>query len=164
MYETYLKQVPIGKRKGVISTITIPAGVPVCEFKGNKIYYNELSSLDNPDNALQVGPDIYLCPSGNITDHIRHSCNPSCIIDVVANRSILYSLHVIRANSEITFDYSSSSTENPDTWLMNCTCGSFNCRKTISGFYHLDSKIQEEYKKKGIAALFIRVPIFSKRF
>lgn len=164
MYDSYLKRVQIGKRKGVITTITIPPNVPICEFKGNIVHYENLKDLESPNDALQVGPDIYLGPSGNVTDYIRHSCNPNCMVDVVGNRSILYAMHLVRANSEITFDYSSSSTEGPDTWSMNCTCGSFNCRKVISGFYELNESVQKEYKKKGIAALFIREPIFSKRF
>ena len=164
MFDTNLKRIQIGKRKGVITTVVIPANVPICEFKGQVITFDKLHSLEKPDDALQVGPDIYIGPSGNITDHIRHSCNPNCMIHVAGNRSILYSIHAIRENSEITFDYSSSSTEGPDTWLMKCTCGAFNCRKEISGFYHLNENIQSEYKKSGIAALYIREPIFSRKF
>jgi len=164
MFDNYLKRVPIGNRKGIITTTTIPANVPICEIKGNTITFDKLESLkENQNDALQIGPSVYLAPSGSITDHIRHSCNPNCMLHVAGSRSILYSRYVITANSEITFDYSSTSTEDPDTWEMKCTCKSFNCRKTISGFQHLDKKIQEEYKQKGIAALFIRAPIFLKK-
>ena len=163
MFDGYLKRVVIGKRKGVITTTTIPANTPICEIKGNVLTFDKLGTLDSPDDALQIGSNTYLTPSGNVTDHIRHSCNPNCMVHAAGNRSILYSIYVITANTEITFDYSSTSSENPDTWEMKCNCKSFNCRKTISGFQHLDSKIQEEYKQKGIAALFIRVPIFSKK-
>lgn len=163
MYLTYLKRIPIGKRKGVITTTAIPANVPVCEIKGDVLTVDKLSAIDKPEDALQIGPDVYLGPTGQITDHIRHSCNPNCMIHTVGNRTILYSMYVIKANSEVTFDYSTSSTEGLDSWQMECNCGSFNCRKTISGFYHLEDKLQEEYKIKGIAALFIREPIFLRK-
>ena len=29
---------------------------------------------------------------------------------------------------------------------MECKCGSFNCRKVISGFAHLSEELQKEYK------------------
>ena len=163
MLDNYLKRIEIGKRKGVISTIIIQPNTPICEFRGNVITFDNLSSLEEPNDALQIGPNIYLSPAGNLTDHIRHSCNPNCMVHTVGNRAILYSLYLIMPNSEITFDYSSSSTEDPNTWQMHCTCGSFNCRKSISGFHHLDEPLQNEYKQKGIAALFIREKIFLRK-
>lgn len=164
LLEAYLKRVQIGKRKGVIITGDISDNVPICEFRGKVVTFDQLSTLEKPEDALQVGPNIYIGPSGSVIDHIRHSCNPNCMIHVVGSRAILYSLYVIRKDSEITYDYSSSSTETPATWEMKCTCGDFNCRKNISGFQTLDEKIQSEYNKKGISALFIRVPMFHKRF
>jgi len=163
MFDIYLKRVQIGDRKGVVTTVTIPSNVPICEIKGDIITFDSLSKLENPNDALQIGPDIYIAPSGSITDYIRHSCNPNCMLHVVGNRAIIYSMYVIKADSEITYDYSSTSTESLNTWEMKCTCKSFNCRKNISGFQYLDPQIQLEYKRKGIAALFIREPIFLKK-
>jgi hypothetical protein len=73
-------------------------------------------------------------------------------------------MYVIRAGSEITFDYSTSSTDTLDKWQMNCNCGAVNCRKVISGLQYLDESLKEEYKKKGMIPLFLTHPIFLKRY
>jgi hypothetical protein len=163
MLDAYLKRVTIDNRKGVITTGEIGANIPICEFQGKIITFKELPSLEKPEDALQIGPNIYISPSNYIANYIRHSCTPNCIIHVVGIRAIVYSMYVIRKDSEITFDYSASSTETPDTWDMLCNCGSSNCRKNISGFYNLDKNKQDEYNKKGISALFINSPIFQKK-
>lgn len=166
MYDQYLQVVQINNRKGVITSVEIPAMTPICEF-GGKVYTDKeldaLSDKININNVLQVGPNLYLGPSGNVDDHIRHSCNPNCYVHTSGRRAILYSLYVIPADGEITFDYSSSSSDDLSSWAMKCTCGSPNCRKIISGFQHLDEKMQEHYKKNGVAALFIRAPIFMRK-
>lgn len=159
MFINYLK---LFKNK-VITTVTIPENTVICEFKGNILTFNELNSIENSEVALQIGPNTYISPSGMITDYIRHSCNPNCLVHAVGNRAFLYSIYVIFPNSEITFDYSTTSSEFADTWEMNCNCGSYNCRKKISGFYSLEEKLQKEYKEKLIAALYIRKPIFLRK-
>lgn len=166
IYNPYLKVVDIRNRKGVITQVDIPPGTPICEFLGKVYTDKQLEELKDRiviDNVLQIGPNQYLGPSGNADDYIAHSCDPNAIVSASGCRAILYSLHYIYAGSEITFDYSTTSTDNPDSWKMNCTCGSFNCRKVISGFYNLPKELQEDYKKRNVAALFIRVPIFLRK-
>jgi uncharacterized protein len=163
MITQYLKRVSIGNRKGIITSVKIPSNTPICEFTGLLLTYEQVCLMSDPSKALQVGPNLYRGLTGNVTDYIRHSCNPNCKIHVVGNRSVLYSIYVIKANSEITFDYSTSSTEGEDTWKMNCTCGSYNCRKVISGFYTLSTELQEKYKQNGNVALFIKENIFIER-
>ena len=80
----------------------------------------------------------------------------------MGNRAILYSLYVIPAGAELTFDYSTTSTDTLETWKMTCACGSHKCRKAISGYQYLDPTLQEEYKKKGMIPLFITTPMFQK--
>jgi len=163
MLENYLKRVNIGKRKGVVTTVKVSKRVPICEFLG-KIYTDrDLNALNKPNNVLQIGPNTYLGESGRLTDDIRHSCSPNCMIHVSGARAILYSLHLIQPGSELTYDYSATSTDTLDTWNMICNCGSFSCRKNISGFYNLPEELQEKYKKEGIAALFITSPIFARK-
>jgi len=159
MLNKYLKRIVIGKRKGVITTVKISRRIPICEFKGEVILEEDLES----DDVLQIGPNIYLGPSGTLTDNIRHSCTPNCVLHCSGARAILYSRYVIQPGAELTYDYSTSSTDTPDTWNMKCTCGSYTCRKNISGFYNLPKELQEVYKKEEMAALFIRVPIFTRK-
>lgn len=142
---------------GVFTTTRIPARVPVIEEKGN--FFNKNNLIEHPAN-LQIGNDLFLGPSGGIDDFVNHSCDPNCYLHIVGKRAILYSLYVIPANTEITFDYSTSSTDTMDEWCMDCNCGSIKCRKKISGIQYLDPKLVEEYKKKGMIPLFLRTTIF----
>lgn len=160
MYDKYIKYIP---KKGVFTQTDIPANIPICEFKGSVYTDYQLLNQPNKNDFLQIGPNTYLSPSGNVDDHIRHSCNPNCVIKPAGCRAILYSLHFIKADSEITFDYSTTSTDTLDSWSMKCNCGSYNCRKIISGFHLLNPELQKDYNNKKITALFIRNPIFNRK-
>jgi len=166
MYDQYLKVVTIKNKKTVITTAPIPSNIPICEFGGELYTDKELAALGdkiNINNVLQIGPNLYIGPSGRADDYIRHSCNPNCFVHASGRRAVLYSLYVIPTGGELTFDYSSTATDDVNTWKMDCTCGDINCRKVISGFQYLNSNLQNEYKKKGIAALFISEPIFMRK-
>lgn len=162
MYTKYLK---VAKSKtsgdGVFATIEIPAGTPIVEPTGT-IYTSETLPDPNDPNVLQVGPNDYLNISGHLR-YINHSCDPNCRFSVVGSRAILYSLYVIPAGAELTFDYSTTSTDTHEMWKMDCTCGSNKCRKVISGYQYLEPSLLEEYKKKNMLPLFITFPVFQKR-
>lgn len=164
MYKQYLKikAAKHGIGDGVFTTIKIPADVPILEFTGN--LYTE-DSLPDPNHQaiLQIGPNLFYGPSGDVDDYINHSCNPNCMLHIVGNRAILYSLYVIPADTELTFDYSTSSTDSLEKWSMNCLCGSPNCRKVISGYHLLDDSTKQNLKNKGMVPLFITNPIFMKK-
>jgi hypothetical protein len=159
MFVQHLKLQPNKNSKGVFTNIKIPANSIILEFGGD---LHDISKLAGPD-VLQVGSNFYLSPSGNIGDKIRHSCNPNSYLHIVGQRAFLYSIYVIEPDTEITFDYSTNSTDTLDTWQMQCTCGSFNCRKVISGFHYLNETQQEEYKNKGLVPLFMTTNIFMKK-
>lgn len=154
MYDTYLKRAKSKIGKGVLTTANIPAGVPILEFGGD--IFTDATLKHETGQTLQIGNNLHLGPSGKIDDYINHSCSPNCSLHIVGNRAFLYSLYAISADSEITFDYSTSSTDNVGEWKMECRCQSPNCRKIISGFQHLDPKLQEEYRKCGLVPLFMR--------
>lgn len=155
MYEAYLKKVSTKKWNNIFTTVEIPADVPIIEITGDIFTEDTIPNND----VLQVGHDSFIGPSGTKHDYIKHSCNPNCLLHIVGNRAILYSLHVITAGSEITFDYSTSSTDTLEKWQMHCQCGSQQCRKIISGFQYLDKNIQDNYRKKGMVPMFITGPI-----
>jgi hypothetical protein len=162
MFKQYLTVKDCKTGKGVFTSIEIPANVPIFEVTGNIYAEKDLPDPNHPA-LLQVGPDTFIGPSGAFDDYINHSCDPNCSMYVVGNRAIVYSLYVVPAGSELTFDYSTTSTDTHDKWKMDCLCGSHKCRKVISGYHYLDTSLQEEYKKKGMIPLFITVPIFLKR-
>lgn len=160
MYKEYLQLRPSKAGVGVFTTVTIPAGVPIFEFKGENFTTSTLKHP--PSRTLQIGPNTHLGPSGEMDDYVNHSCNPNCALHMVGNRAFLYSRFLIPANSEIAYDYSTSSTDTPEEWSMNCKCGSNNCRRVISGFQTLDKSLQDEYRKNGLVPLFLSNPIFLK--
>ena len=162
MYKNYLKTLNKNGKTGVFISIDIPANSPIIEFTGD--FFTKLELKHDMLEVLQVGENYYMGPSGDLDDYIAHSCNPNCYIKVLGNRAILYSLYVIKAGSEITFDYSTSSTDDPKTgWSMKCNCGDPNCRKIISGFSSLTPELQQEYKDKKIAASFLVEPVLIRK-
>jgi SET domain len=159
MYNQYLKVLPTKNGDGLFTSVDIPARVPIFECRGD---FSKESNVDASPNAVQVGHNTFLGPSGGPNDKINHSCNPNCYLHIVGTRAIVFSLYQIKSNSELTFDYSTSSTDTLDEWKMECNCGSYNCRKTISGFQYLDPKVQEDYKNRKMIPLFITHNIFMK--
>src|SRR5277367_4782188 len=140
MYKQYLEVKNCKNGKGTVTTTTIPANTPILEMTGPVLLDRDINPPDLPEH-LQVGPNTYLGPSGEVDDYVNHSCDPNCMLHVVGNRAILYSLYVIPKNAELTFDYSTTSTSTIEEWMMNCQCGSNKCRKTISGHHYLDSEL-----------------------
>lgn len=163
---SYSKHLEIRANKighGLFTTVSIPSNTPIIEALGKVLTTNELPDPNN-QNLLQVGPNTFMCSTGHLVpDHIHHSCDPNCYFHVVGNRAILFSMYLIPTNSELTFDYSTTSTESKKQWNMKCNCESFKCRKEISGFQYLDESTQMFYKNKGILPIYITLPIIQPR-
>ena len=133
-----------GKGKGVITKAMIPADTVIYELGGSIVPRKDLSKHSEIENFFQIGLDTFLSRSGGFDDMINHSCNPNCALRIVGNRALLFTLYDIQAGTELTWDYSSTSTDTPETWSMSCACGDYNCRKEISGF-HLLNDAQKDY-------------------
>ena len=161
MFNKYLEMKSSGAGTGVFTKLQIPANVPIIEFTGDIIPKDKLD-LD-PLQFLQVGSDRFIGPSGATDDYINHSCNPNCFVHIVGNRAMLYSAYVIIKGAELTFDYSTSSTDTMDTWKMNCKCGAHRCRKIISGYQYLSEDVKKEYIAKGMVPVFITNPSFYQK-
>lgn len=155
MYDKYLTIKPSKNGDGIFTSVQIPAKTAIIEPLGTIVTYKNLPDK-NDNSILQIGTNYYMLKTGHLVpDHINHSCSPNCYFYIVGNRAILYSLFMIPANYELTFDYSTTSTEDKNSWQMTCNCGSFKCRKVISGYQYLDPNLQEEYKKQNILPLYI---------
>lgn len=159
MYKTCLvKAISKIGETGVFATVNIPAGVPIMEFRGDLFTRETLKH--EPSRVVQIGPDMFLGPSGDLDDYINHSCNPNCALKIVGRRTILFSLCAIQAEAELTWDYSTTSTDTPQQWSMPCKCGDFHCRKTISGFHNLDETKKTDYIRRGMIPMFLTSTIF----
>lgn len=144
-YHHNLKLIDTPSGKGISTSADIEPNTVLFEFKGD-IHTRKTLNVDSP-YYLQIGEDKYLGPSGDLDDYINHSCNPNCYLYIVSNRAFLKSLYLIKSGSEITFDYSTSSTESSDEWTMKCNCNTVGCRKNISGYNSLSAEQKKTYEE-----------------
>ena len=164
MYNQYLERRPSKNGYGLFTKIEIPANVPIFEVTGPIRLLEELPS-EGSEVAIQIATNTYIGPSGDLADFINHSCNPNCKLQPIGNRAIFYSLYVIPKDCELTYDYSTTSTETHDMWKMDCNCGDYNCRGLISGIQYLGESKIKEYTDKNMLPLFIVYPnMFPKKF
>jgi SET domain-containing protein len=103
-----------------------------------------------PTSALQIGEDIYLDLENHFGSFINHNCNPNSYVKIAVNKAFLVAANVINEGDQITFDYSLTSNEGPNTFVMSCNCSQFKCRKIISGFQTLPMEKQASAIIAGI--------------
>ena len=111
---------------------------------GHIITKDELYTSKTINSYLPISDEYYI---GAITPeeeesiklYNNHSCNPNCgmhgEITFIAIRDIL-------PGEELTVDYAFIDNED---YSFSCTCGSANCRHTITGFDWKIKGLQEKY-------------------
>ncbi|HMQ01629.1 MAG TPA: SET domain-containing protein-lysine N-methyltransferase [Candidatus Doudnabacteria bacterium] len=139
------------KGTGVFTIKSFSTGDKIFNFSGDLIPRSPITeNLSSPadDRYLQVGVDLFIGPSGNIDDHVNHSCEPNTGVLLKNNRAQLIAIRNIIAGEEITYDYSIQMYNEP--WTMECMCGSENCRGVIKEYRHLPQQIKDKYLKLGL--------------
>jgi len=135
--------------RGVFAVEDIPAGRDVLEIKGPLLSGQQ--ALDAGDDVLQIGLNAFVGASGDVDDYLNHSCEPNCAVRIEDNnRATLFTLSAVSSGTELCFDYSTTSTDDHETWRMDCTCGSASCRKVISGCQYLDSQLVANYRSRNM--------------
>ena len=125
-----VRQTP-GMGRGVFATASIARGTYLVKCQG---WLAKTESLDDSWHAMQVGPDLWLCSSGeNLDDCINHSCEPNA--GFTTGAAVLYSLRDIAVGEQIAWDYSTSIAEAG--WTLACLCGSGKCRGIIRSWWEL---------------------------
>lgn len=142
-----------GKGRGVFTTTAFRKGEEVMQFLGEIV---DRDTLEDLTHALQVGPRLFLTPSGQMDDYVNHSCEPNTGIRDPDGRVVLFALRDIAAGEEITFDY--ATTQTGGHWTMNCVCGSPHCRRAIGDFEDMDQKRQRELLELGAVLGYLRPP------
>ncbi len=151
-FKKMLEKRQTSKGFGIFTKSAIAKDSIIFEFTGDLFSTEQIPyplTIDN-DRFLQIGSNKFIGPSGDYDDYINHSCSPNCSVRIVGSRAFLKSLCLIQPEVELTFDYSTTSSDTPDKWKLNCQCHTFNCRKIISGYETLDEKTKEKYKQIGI--------------
>lgn len=94
------------------------------------------------DRWLQIGEYQWISPfRDNPGYYINHSCNPnSGIKDSVK----FVAIKNIRRGEEVTFDYSTSESENG--WYLECHCENKNCRHIVRSYEFLPTELKLKYR------------------
>lgn len=71
--------------------------------------------------------------------YINHSCDPNCGLH---GQITFIAMKDIKKDEELTVDYAFIDNEE---YSFPCTCGSINCRKTVSGYDWKIKELQEKY-------------------
>jgi SET domain-containing protein len=137
---------------GVFTVDSISQGTLLTKLTGKRISTDSLNNLIRwglirNDDPFQIGSTEFLVVDG-ISYFFNHSCDPNAGFK---NESDLFALRDIPADEEIRFDYSATvSPSNPiSDWIMQCNCGSVNCRKLIGHCLTLPLDCITAYIKAG---------------
>ncbi|MFA5992699.1 MAG: SET domain-containing methyltransferase [Candidatus Pacearchaeota archaeon] len=119
--------------------------------KLRKYSSDEISKMPDNDHADYVGHGKYIIDF-HPCSYMNHSCDPNTIVKMKSIlESNIYALRNIKKGEELTHDYSLTAVDqidNKDGWMMDCNCGSKNCRKKIIGdFFKLPVSTQRKYYK-----------------
>ena len=143
-------------KNGLFTDEYINGGIVILRFEGVCVDRKDIKNPDDSKDFLQIGEDLFLNLDGDKSNFISHSCVPNCGIRIGLNKAFLISLHDIEAGAELTFDYSTTSTDKPQDWILPCNCHKHYCRKLVSGFAELPSKQQEKYLKLNVVPDYIK--------
>jgi uncharacterized protein len=80
---------------------------------------------------LRINPGYY----------INHSCSPN---SGIRNSVKIVAMKNIRRGEEVTFDYSTSESENG--WYLTCHCKNKNCRRIIRSYTFLSAELKLKYR------------------
>jgi hypothetical protein len=134
--------------RGVFATQPIARGTCLVICQG---WIAKSDALSDAWLALQVGPDEWLCSTGEqLDDCINHSCEPNA--GFTTGEPALFALRDIAAGEQISWDYSTSISETG--WTLQCLCGTPSCRKMIRSWYELSA--EERARLNSIALMYLR--------
>lgn len=117
--------------RGLFAALSLPGRRKLGEISGS------LVTLPHARTAVVKSPKIYLielsrryaldCSQGNAFKYLNHSCAPNCYLRVFRRRVEVYTLHRIKAGTELTVDYGVT----PHKQGMKCRCGAALCRQIL---------------------------------
>lgn len=137
--------------KGVYAARDFNVDEEILHFQGERVPADLVPKGKDGEFYLQIGPLLYMGPSGKPDDFVNHSCSPNAWID--ENGYILRAALPVKADEHITFDYSIWCLE--EDWVMHCRCGSNNCRGKIGCWKTIPNHIQKLYLEADIVPAFI---------
>ncbi|ATY34261.1 SET domain-containing protein [Sphingomonas psychrotolerans] len=142
--------------KAVFAAAPFAEGAILLEFTGRRLPAHQLPSLmqGRSDRFVQVTPDHYMGPSGQLDDLVNHSCAPNAGLRFTDEGVFLVAVRAIAAGEEISWDYSTTLRES--NWHMLCKCKAPECRRVIGNFESLDAERQEWFRARNLVAPYLR--------
>ena len=142
-----VKKSPIHGR-GLFAVGPFGKGEIVC-IKGGYVFdrrkLNQLKDSVGPAE-IQIGDDLFIGTmerSENAGGMIfsNHSCDPNI---GVQGQIVFVAMRDISPGEELTHDW---ATTDDDDYEIQCSCGSTNCRRTITGKDWMKKSLQRKYRK-----------------
>ncbi len=123
-------------QRGVFTLKTIPEGIKLIEYIGEKISRTEALQREAINNTtgltylfdLNENTFIDGAVGGNESAYINHACTPNCVPRTLEGKIWIVSAREIKPNEELTYDYQFPS---DDVVQDICRCGTKYCRGTI---------------------------------
>ena len=145
------------KGYGVFAERNIKAGECIFQVDLSQLKRYTLAEIDsNPDldgdHSDYVGHGKYAIDD-SLASYVNHSCDPNCYYKMHSiARKDMYALRDIHVGEELTHDYAATAVDQfadaaGDTaWVLDCKCGSLNCRDKVKGdFFGLSQELQRRY-------------------
>lgn len=142
--------------KAVYATCRFAEGAELMRFTGRRFHVDDIPSLmrGSDDRFVQVTPDHYMGPSGQLDDLVNHSCDPNAGLRFTDDGVILVALRDIVSGEEISWDYSTTLAQS--NWHMICQCRAPECRRVIGNFDTLAPDRQEFFRARNLVAPYLR--------
>ena len=145
------------KGMGVYAVRNIKAGERIFQVDRSRLERFTVEEIDsNPnvdgDHADYAGNGKYVIDDSP-SSFVNHACEPNCYYKMhTIVKKDLYAARDILAGEELTHDYTATAVDQfagaagDATWVLECQCGSPNCRNTVTGdFFDLPLKLQRKY-------------------
>lgn len=142
--------------KAVFASCRFAEGAELMRFTGRRFHVTQVPSLmrGSEDRFVQVTPDHYMGPSGQLDDLVNHSCDPNAGLRFTEDGVILVAIRDIAYGDEITWDYSTTLAQS--NWHMICQCRSQGCRRVIGNFDTVDPDRREFFRARNLVAPYLR--------
>ncbi|MBW3564569.1 MAG: SET domain-containing protein-lysine N-methyltransferase [Acidobacteria bacterium] len=133
--------------RGLFAKADIPAGEIVAVKGGAIMSADELALIRSEVTPaeIQIEDDLYIAPRGaaGVESNIlclNHSCDPNV---GVRGQITFVAMSDVPGGAELTIDY--AMIDGDPSERMDCTCGSANCRKVITGNDWKHPDLQRKY-------------------
>lgn len=144
--KTEVRNSPI-QGKGLFAKSAIAAGEIVAVKGGHILAAQEWDQLEPQlgDAQIQISEKLFIAPTrqeqrDSCMLYINHSCEPNVAIQ---GQIVFVAMRDIAAGEELTHDW--ATTDDLD-YVMQCQCGSPNCRGTVTGKDWMKKELQDKYK------------------